>query len=130
MPLYHNKKLVPFAKDLRNNMTDAERKLWYLFLKRLPLTVNRQKNIGNYIIDFYIHSHKLAIEIDGRQHKLPEHKMSDAHRDKELAALGITVLRYANRDINRNFRAVCEDILRHLELEASDLKQQTSEEDQ
>ncbi len=130
MPLYHNKKLVPFAKDLRNNMTDEERKLWYLFLKRLPLTVNRQKNIGNYIIDFYIHSHMLAIEIDGRQHKLPEHKMSDAHRDKELEALGITVLRYANRDINRNFRAVCEDILRHLELEASDLKQQTSEEDQ
>ena len=130
MPLYHNNKLVPFAKDLRNNMTDAERKLWYLFLKRLPLTVNRQKNIGNYIIDFYIHSHMLAIEIDGRQHKLPEHKMSDAHRDKELEALGITVLRYANRDINRNFRAVCEDILRHLELEASDLKQQTSEEDQ
>ena len=72
----------------------------------------------------------LAIEIDGRQHKLPEHKMSDAHRDKELEALGITVLRYANRDINRNFRVVCEDILRHLELEASDLKQQTSEEDQ
>jgi very-short-patch-repair endonuclease len=130
MPLYHNKKLVPFAKDLRNNMTNAERKLWYLFLNRLPLTVNRQKNIGNYIIDFYIHSHMLAIEIDGRQHKLPEHKMSDAHRDKELEALGITVLRYANRDINRNFRAVCEDILRHLELEASDLKQQTSEEDQ
>lgn len=130
MPLYHNKKLVPFAKDLRNNMTDEERKLWYLFLKRLPLTVNRQKNIGNYIIDFYIHSHMLAIEIDGRQHKLPEHKMSDAHRDKELEALGITVLRYANRDINRNFRAVCEDILRHLELESSDLKQQTSEEDQ
>jgi very-short-patch-repair endonuclease len=130
MPLYHNKKLVPFAKDLRNNMTDEERKLWYLFLKRLPLTVNRQKNIGNYIIDFYIHSHMLAIEIDGRQHKLPEHKMSDAHRDKELEALGITVLRYANRDINRNFRAVCEDILRHLELEASDLKPLTSEEDQ
>ena len=130
MPLYHNKKLVPFAKDIRNNLTDEERKLWYLFLKRLPLTVNRQKNIGNYIIDFYIHSHMLAIEIDGRQHKLPEHKMSDAHRDKELEALGITVLRYANRDINRNFRAVCEDILRHLELEASDLKQQTSEEDQ
>ena len=77
MPLYHNNKLVPFAKDLRNNMTNAERKLWYLFLKRLPLTVNRQKNIGNYIIDFYIHSHSLAIEIDGRQHKLPENREAD-----------------------------------------------------
>ena len=122
MPLYHNKKLVPFAKDLRNNMTDAERKLWYLFLKRLPLTVNRQKNIGNYIIDFYIHSHNLAIEIDGRQHKLPENRTADDERDSELWALGITVLRYSNQDINQNFRAVCEDILKYLGLTASDLQ--------
>ena len=122
MPLYHNKKLVPFAKDLRNNMTNAERKLWYLFLKRLPLTVNRQKNIGNYIIDFYIHSHNLAIEIDGRQHKLSENRTSDNERDSELWALGITVLRYSNQDIDRNFHAVCEDIMRHLGLTASDLE--------
>ena len=122
MPLYHNKKLVPFAKDLRNNMTNAERKLWYLFLQRLPLTVNRQKNVGNYIVDFYIHSHNLAIEIDGRQHKLPENRAADNERDEELWKLGITVLRYSNQDINRNFRAVCEDILRHLGLTASDLE--------
>ena len=122
MPLYHNKKLVPFARDLRNNMTNAERKLWYLFLQRLPLTVNRQKNIGNYIIDFYIHSHSLAIEIDGRQHKLPENRAADDERDRELWALGITVLRYSNQDINRNFQAVCEDILRRLGLTASDLE--------
>ena len=122
MPLYHNKQLVPFAKDLRNNMTNAERKLWYLFLQRLPLTVNRQKNIGNYIIDFYIHSHNLAIEIDGRQHKLPENRASNNERDSELWALGITVLRYSNQDIDRNFHAVCEDIMRHLGLTASDLE--------
>ena len=122
MPLYHNKQLVPFAKDLRNNMTNAERKLWYLFLKRLPLTVNRQKNVGNYIIDFYIHSHNLAIEIDGRQHELPENRVSDNERDSELWALGITVLRYSNQDIDRNFHAVCEDIMRHLGLTASDLE--------
>ncbi|MBQ7316861.1 MAG: endonuclease domain-containing protein [Clostridia bacterium] len=122
MPLYHNKKLVPFAKDLRSNMTDEERKLWYLFLKRLPLTVNRQKNIGNYIIDFYIHSHSLAIEIDGRQHKLPENREADDERDRALLALGITVIRYTNKDINRNFQAVCEDILKLLGLTAQDLK--------
>ena len=130
MPLYHNKKLVPFAKDLRNNMADAERKLWYLFLKRLPLAVNRQKNIGNYIIDFYIHSHNLAIEIDGRQHKLPENRTADDERDSELWALGITVLRYSNQDINQNFRAVCEDILIYLGLTVSDLKQLSPEKDQ
>ena len=122
MPLYHNKKLVPYATQLRNNMTEEERKLWHLFLKRLPLTVNRQKNIRNYILDFCIHSHNLAIEIDGRQHKLPEGRISDDEREQVLWALGITVIRYSNEDINRNFHAVCEDILKILGLTAQDLK--------
>lgn len=122
MPLYHNKKLVPFAQELRHNMTNEERKLWYLFLKRLPITVNRQKNIGNYIVDFYIHKFSLVIEIDGRQHRLSENRVADDERDQALQALGITVLRYSNEDINRNFSAVCEDILKHLGLTAKDLK--------
>ena len=122
MPLYHNKRIVPFSKDLRKDMTDEEKKLWFLFLKRLPLTVNRQKVIGNYILDFYIHSHSLAIEIDGRHHNLPEHKLADSERDGYLCALGITVMRYSNQDIQRNFHAVCEDILKRLGLTAMDLK--------
>jgi very-short-patch-repair endonuclease len=122
MPLYHNKKLVPNAQNLRNSMTEEERKLWYLFLKRLPLTVNRQKNIGSYIVDFYIHSHNLAIEIDGRQHQLPENRTADDERDQTLWALGITVMRYTNEDINRNFPAVCEDILMRLGLTAQNLR--------
>ena len=103
-------------------MTEEERKLWYLFLKRLPLTVNRQKNIGNYIVDFYIHSHNLAIEIDGRQHQLSENRTADDERDQTLWTLGITVMRYTNEDINRNFPAVCEDILMRLGLTAQDLR--------
>ena len=122
MTIQYNKKLVPNARNLRTNMTDEERKLWYLFLKRLPVTVNRQKNIGNYIVDFYIHSHLLVIEIDGRQHLLQEHRASDAERDHTLWALGITVLRYSNQAINHNFSAVCEDILRQMGLSAKDLK--------
>ena len=46
----YNKKLVSNARALRNNMTDEENHLWYDFLKKLPLTVNRQKNIGNYSV--------------------------------------------------------------------------------
>ncbi len=122
MPLYHNSKNVPNAQKLRKNMTPEEKMLWYQFLKRLPLTVNRQKSIGNYIVDFYIHSHHLVIEIDGSQRKLPENRMADDERDQFFWAMGVTVLRYTNRDINRNFPAVCEDILRYLGLTASDLK--------
>ena len=123
MPLYHNSNNVPNAQKLRKNMTPEEKMLWYQFLKRLPLTVNRQKSIGNYIADFYIHSHSLVIEIDGRQHKLPENRIADDERDQFFWAMGITVLRYSNQDINRNFSVVCEDILKYLDLNATDLRQ-------
>ena len=64
----NNSKLTDNAQKLRKNMTKEERHLWYDFLKTLPVTVNRQKVIGNYIVDFYISSHKIIIEIDGSQH--------------------------------------------------------------
>ena len=111
--LPYNKKLVKNAQNLRKNMTPQERKLWYNFLKDFPVTVHRQHNIGNYIVDFYIAEMKTVIEIDGLQHGDPELAEKDAARDADLAALGITVLRYSNQDINRNFTAVAEDILSH-----------------
>ncbi|MBO5195473.1 MAG: DUF559 domain-containing protein, partial [Clostridia bacterium] len=92
------------------------------FLKTLPVTVNRQKNIGDYIVDFFISSHRIVIEVDGRQHRLPEHIEADARRDSELNVLGIKVLRYRNKDVNENFGAVCKDILKHLGLTANDIK--------
>ena len=49
-------------------MTKDERHLWYDFLKTLPITANRQKVLGNYIVDFYIAAAKLVIELDGSQH--------------------------------------------------------------
>jgi len=109
-----NPKLTPLAKALRRNMTDAERKLWYQFLKQLPLTVNRQKVIGNYIVDFYIHAAKLVIELDGDQHGEPEGIDKDARRDDWLRSQGLTVLRYGNYDVFRFFEGVCQDILTHL----------------
>ena len=62
MAIYHNKNYVPLAQQLRKEMTPEENHLWYDFLKKLPCTVNRQKNIGNYIVDFYIPSARLVIE--------------------------------------------------------------------
>ena len=112
----YNKKLVPNAKTLRKNMTPEEKHLWYDFLKELPITVNRQKNIGNYIVDFFISQKRIVIELDGAQHRMPENEKSDNQRDKELRKLGIVVLRYTNEDINKNFNSVCEDILKHLEI--------------
>jgi very-short-patch-repair endonuclease len=118
----YNKKLVSNAKILRKNMTPEEKHLWYDFLRRLPLTVRRQHNIENYIVDFYIAEKRIVIEIDGRQHLVSEHKEADKQRDKELSKWSITVLRYTNENIRNNFVGVVEDILKKLELDFSDLK--------
>lgn len=116
MPYDYNDKLKSNSQELRKNMTPEERRLWYDFLKSLPITVNRQKMIGNYIIDFYIHSRKIAIELDGIQHYSAEHIKKDKLRDEYLSGLGITVLRYNNDTVRNNFNFVCEDILKHLSL--------------
>ena len=122
MKYNYNKSYVPLAQQLRKEMTSEEKHLWYDFLKKLPCTVNRQKNIGNYIVDFYIASKSIVIEIDGRQHDMPEHNEKDSERDFELSKLGIRVLRYTNKSINKNFSDVCDDILTHLGLTWDNLR--------
>lgn len=113
--LKYDKKLTDNARKLRRNMTPEERRLWYQFLKRLPFTVNRQKGIGNYIVDFYCHHAAVAIELDGTQHYEPEGREYDARRDEYLHQCGITMLRYSNREINMEFESVCSHILSVLE---------------
>ena len=111
----NNSKLRKNAQKLRREMTKEERRLWYDFLKQLPVTVNRQKVIGPYIVDFYCASAKLVIELDGSQH-YEEGIASDRERDLVLNQLGFSVVRYSNSDVNRNFDGVCADLLRRLEL--------------
>ena len=122
MPYDYNKKLIVNSQSLRKNMTPEEKHLWYDFLKLLPVTVNRQKMIGEYIVDFYIHSQKIVIELDGIQHHSSEHKNKDKQRDAYLSETGITVLRCDNETIKDQFNFVCEDILKHLQLNFSSIK--------
>ena len=118
----YNKNLTEYAQELRRNMTPEEKHLWYDFLKNLPFNVRRQHNIENYIVDFYIAEKKIVIEVDGLQHRTPEHIEADRQRDAALSNWNIVVLRYSNDDIRKNFNAVALDILKHLELNFSDLK--------
>ena len=78
--------------------------------------VHRQKVIGNYIVDFYIAESKTVIELDGSQHYETGGKIADEKRDSYLNSLGITVLRYANSDVNMQFGSVCQDIWNRLNL--------------
>lgn len=108
-------RMTSLSQTLRRQMTKEERHLWYDFLKTLPQTVNRQKVIGQYIVDFYCAEAKLVIEIDGTQHYEAEGKKSDFERDSYLYSLGYTVVRYSNRDIHENFEGVCTDILNRIQ---------------
>ena len=114
----HNPKLSGNAQRLRREMTKEERHLWYDFLKALPVTVHRQKVLGSYIVDFYIASAKIVIELDGSQHYEDLGKQKDRDRDAWLKSEGYRVLRYANADVNQRFSTVCEDIYNHLQIDA------------
>ena len=118
-----NANLTHNSKELRKNMTEDEQHLWYDFLKDLPVTFNRQKVIGPYIVDFYCATAKLVIELDGWQHWTEEVENKDRERDAYLKNLGITVIRYSNTEIKKEFNAVCNDILMKLK-EAMDKKYQ------
>ena len=122
MSYNYNKNLVAISQKLRKNMTPEEKTIWYKLLKRLPYTVNRQKTIGNFIVDFYIAEKRTVIEIDGVQHKTKENEEKDKERDAELNKLGIRVLRYSNRSVNTVLNTVCDDILAKLGLTVNDLK--------
>ena len=118
----YNKSLVKNAQSLRKNMTPEEKHLWYDFLKRLPMKTHRQYNIGNYIVDFYIPTKRLVIEIDGIQHTTEENSKKDQTRDNFLKEQGLNVLRIPNENINKSFTAVCQVILDHIGIQFEDLK--------
>lgn len=98
------------ARKLRREMTPHERKLRYLFLQKYSVKIYKQRIIGSFIVDFYCAPAKLVIEIDGSQHYEERGIAYDAERTAYLESLGLKVIRYSNRDINRNFSAVCEQI--------------------
>ena len=106
----HNKKLTPYAQDLRKRMTKEERRLWYGFLRDYPVQFKRQVTCGNYILDFYCPAARLAIELDGYQHAEPERLAKDRIRTEYLNSCGIYVLRIPNRRVWVNLPGVCEGI--------------------
>jgi len=100
------------TKALRSNMTKQEVVLWqHLRRKQVHgVKFNRQKPMLGYILDFYAHQIKLAIELDGSQHYYDGYVEQDKNRDMNLNQNGIKVLRYSNLDINKNLNSILEDI--------------------
>ena len=106
----YNKEYTKLAKSLRKNMTKEEKHLWYDCLSIFPIKFYRQKQIGDYIVDFYCEKAKLVIELDGSQHYNDDNKEYDIERTKYLKKYGLQVIRFTNLDIKDNFEGVCEAI--------------------
>lgn len=105
--LPYNPKLTDRAKDFRKNMTLAEEKLWTQFLKNYKYRFRAQKQIDNYIADFYCAKLKLIIEIDGKIHNEIDKVEYDLERTKVFESYGLKVIRFKNDDIINNFTNVC-----------------------
>ena len=95
---------------MRKNATPEENNLWYDFLSSYSIRFQRQKSIDNFIADFYCHSARLIIELDGSQHYTNQGKAHDEARTEILERYGIYVLRFSNKDIDENFDGVCQMI--------------------
>ena len=110
MSLDYNSKNISLAKNLRKRATPQEKHLWYDFLAKYAVRFQRQKAIGDFIVDFYCHKAKLVIEIDGSQHYDEEGEKRDRFRTEILEGYDLMVIRFSNYDINTNFCGVCEYI--------------------
>ena len=94
------------ARELRNNMTDPEKRLWYQLLaaKGLGYKFLRQHPVGPFIPDFYSRALKLVIEIDGNSHA--NQVEYDLERTLYLETKGIHVLRFWNNEVMENLEGV------------------------
>ncbi len=105
------KKLKPFARKMRDEMTFSERVLWKYLRNRqiLGYKFRRQHVIGSYIVDFYCHELKLVIEVDGLSHE--EQILYDQKRQDYLVISGFSVLRFKNEDVVQNTSGVIDELI-------------------
>jgi len=113
----YDRRLNDRARELRKNMTPAEKKIWYeVFSSRQfhGYRFLRQKPLLHFIVDFYCSELLLVIEIDGSSH---DDKIEyDEERTVLLEAQGLKVLRYLNEDILGNLEGVKGDLEKHVPL--------------
>ncbi len=104
-----------FAAHLREDMTDAERRLWAALRSRqvAGLKFRRQQPIGPYIVDFFCPSAKLVVELDGDQHGAKKAVDYDENRTRWLVERGYRVLRFPNADVFKEPVRIVEGIVHH-----------------
>ena len=106
----YNKSNIPLTHILRSGMTKWEKHLWYDFLKNYSVRFQRQKAIGEYIVDFYCAKAGLAIELDGDYHYTEKQYRADAKRMDDLKLYGVEIIRFKNEELDIDFLRVCKQI--------------------
>src|SRR5690554_2402338 len=102
------------AKELRSNLTAAEKVIWELLNKVQfkQYKFRRQHYVHFYIVDFYNHKLSLVIEIDGEYHNSKEQIEKDEQRTKNLNFQGLKVIRFTNKEVFEEIEKVEHDVLR------------------
>jgi very-short-patch-repair endonuclease len=116
---YNKSKYTLHRKELRNNPTDAEKRLWY-YLKGKQLSgykFRRQYGVDHFILDFYCPALKLGIEVDGSVHDQQEIVAYDKERQMYIESFGITILRIKNEQVLNEI----DDVLNWIENKISEL---------
>jgi len=93
-----------FARRLRRGQTVTEEKIWQLLRNNqfMSLKFRRQHVVEGFVVDFYCHEHKLAVEVDGGVHEKKMRRDYDKIRQVELESEGITFIRITNQEIERD----------------------------
>lgn len=108
-------KVFENAAKLRESMTDEEKLLWeYLKTRPMGFKFRRQHPIAGYVLDFYCHKLRLSIEIDGGYHLKIEQKKKDEERTNYLKQVGVSELRYTNKQVMKDFENVVQSIVEEL----------------
>jgi very-short-patch-repair endonuclease len=97
-----------FARKLRAQSTDTEKRLWRLLRDRRfsEFKFRRQYACGSYFLDFYCPTAKLAVELDGGGHGFPDQRAKDDKRNAFLATKGILVLRFWNHQLRGELESI------------------------
>ena len=110
-----NPAILSRARELRKNMTPQERHLWYDFLRDYPVKIYKQRPIESFIADFYCSSALLVIEVDGSHHFTEQGLAYDRERSAIFQTYGIKVIRFTDHEVDTQFEAVCDQIMRTIE---------------
>ena len=110
--LPYNKTLKEFSRDLRSHSTLSEILLWQKLRagQFRGYDFNRQKPLGNYIVDFYCRKTNLVIEVDGGSHDYEEAVVEDRKRQQILEELGVSFLRFSDWEVKNEMSFVLGEI--------------------